>query len=861
MSSYQSSLFSSIFSLFLVLLLSYPINSQVTIYQEGENNFIYSGPGASPIVWPRGAASNSRTVWQRNTNGILTWNISIPAAGNYTLKVGYSNDDTGVLDSLSVLVNGQRVAAFESTNTWSEGLEQGAGWDIFTVSPTLSLGNLDATEIELALELTEHDGFGIEIDYLELHCQSCTLSCNTPPILTTPNNGSATATINPTLNWQAISGAESYRIQIDDDASFSTPLTDISNITQTSFQTSGLIEGNTYYWRVRAQCGGEAGPWSSTWSFITEVVSTTIVFELGDAMGAPGEEVGVAVTLDVSDQQICSFDLELSFDADQLALTAVTAGPAIIDTDWFLDFNSGNNLVSGFSQGSPVGIEGALVILHFQISESALDDCTTISLENALAGNCQGFELTSQFADTGEVCVDSGHSLEGSIFYFSAINDAPGDPVENITVQLIDLNSGSLFASVFTNADGQYHFSDIPLGMDLAIRPLSPDDVNWVGQAVNATDAFRIFQSSIQSNPLTSYFQHIIADLNNTCSINSPDAFLAFQLGIGQISDLSLFGLEDWAFVPLDFDLNETNWCDPPAEIQIFNSSNDQTDLDFISGIYGDANSTGVSNLTSNPSGGLIETPTHEESLLVNGDSVCFSIPMPEASPGDTLNIPVLVDIPEQFEIGSIQFELTFDTSQINILGYTLGEIFPELEGSWFSGQAQPTANQVIFGAFATDTFPLSGSGVLAEFQIVIGEDLNQNEIIPLLLTNGSAGNLNSEDLPSCLNSSEILVAVDEYAELAASSFTVHQNHPNPCQNQTRITYELPAAGWISCVVYDGSGRLVYASPQEWCLAGEQSTMLNCSALKNGVYFYKMVYSDGNAHPTHSRMKKLVVFR
>lgn len=94
--------------------------------------------------------------------------------------------------------------------------------------------------------------------------EDVTINCLLPGAPTLSDPGSSIAAGDSfQLTWSAVSGADSYRVEIDDiDSSFSNsagrPLTAAANITET------LTIAGTYYYRVRAvnDCGD--GPWSNT---------------------------------------------------------------------------------------------------------------------------------------------------------------------------------------------------------------------------------------------------------------------------------------------------------------------------------------------------------------------------------------------------------------------------------------------------------------------------------------------------------------------------------------------------------------------------------------------------------------------
>ncbi|CAB1057475.1 Fibronectin type III domain protein [Olavius sp. associated proteobacterium Delta 1] len=54
----------------------------------------------------------------------------------------------------------------------------------------------------------------------------------------------------PTLSWSAVPDAQSYRIVIDNDADFSSPLVDVGNVSSTNYAVSSDLPDGIIYWRV-----------------------------------------------------------------------------------------------------------------------------------------------------------------------------------------------------------------------------------------------------------------------------------------------------------------------------------------------------------------------------------------------------------------------------------------------------------------------------------------------------------------------------------------------------------------------------------------------------------------------------------
>lgn len=84
-----------------------------------------------------------------------------------------------------------------------------------------------------------------------------------------PRNRFSTAT--PTLTWTRIDGALNYQLDLDDNASFSSPLSIVLPATGLSWTVDTPLANNTaYFWRVRAQRSANPvqwGAWSQTETF------------------------------------------------------------------------------------------------------------------------------------------------------------------------------------------------------------------------------------------------------------------------------------------------------------------------------------------------------------------------------------------------------------------------------------------------------------------------------------------------------------------------------------------------------------------------------------------------------------------
>jgi|GEM_PF-2289661 len=93
-----------------------------------------------------------------------------------------------------------------------------------------------------------------------------------PPKIITPEAGALGQPTSLTVTWGAVPGAVSYDLQIASDPIFLVPVVNVTLITGTSWDVTGLEPGTTYYVRVRAHLASQTTDWSSAASphvFIT----------------------------------------------------------------------------------------------------------------------------------------------------------------------------------------------------------------------------------------------------------------------------------------------------------------------------------------------------------------------------------------------------------------------------------------------------------------------------------------------------------------------------------------------------------------------------------------------------------------
>ncbi|NUN70931.1 MAG: T9SS type A sorting domain-containing protein [Bacteroidetes bacterium] len=72
------------------------------------------------------------------------------------------------------------------------------------------------------------------------------------------------------------------------------------------------------------------------------------------------------------------------------------------------------------------------------------------------------------------------------------------------------------------------------------------------------------------------------------------------------------------------------------------------------------------------------------------------------------------------------------------------------------------------------------------------------------------------------------------------TSWSLSQNHPNPFNPSTTISFTVPAASHVSLVVYDIVGRTVAVLANEYLQAGSYQRTWSAAEMPSGVYYYRL---------------------
>jgi len=95
------------------------------------------------------------------------------------------------------------------------------------------------------------------------------------PQLSLPANGATDQRFPPILEWNNVSNANNYTLQVSTNSSFTNFVFDADSLTATSIQLTNLSGLTKYYWHVNATNNFGTKGWTETWSFTTGIAPVT----------------------------------------------------------------------------------------------------------------------------------------------------------------------------------------------------------------------------------------------------------------------------------------------------------------------------------------------------------------------------------------------------------------------------------------------------------------------------------------------------------------------------------------------------------------------------------------------------------
>lgn len=394
--------------------------------------------------------------------------------------------------------------------------------------------------------------------------------------------------------------------------------------------------------------------------------------------------------------------------------------------------------------------------------------------------------------------------------------------------------TGNMPAPYMTQTNGTYHF-DVSMGADYIIKPFkNHNPLN----GVSTYDLVLITKHILGIQPFDSPYQYIAGDANKSNSVTAYDIVLLRKLILNLSTEIQ--NNTSWRFVSADYEFTRANPLRESFEESILVSDlpGAMANLDFVAIKIGDVsgNAAGNAFTTASPRSG-------DKQFVVE-------IKDQNIKKGDPVSVPFYTSSLQEIE--GYQFTMSFNNLVFESIeeGIITDEHFGithsdrgYITTSWnsfFANISEPSSSTSTSTVQKEErmlfqlTFTATKDGQLADF-LTINSDL----------TSAEAYHVDGALLDV------LLTTAPTTAE--ASIFKVAQNKPNPFNEVTTFSFQLPEASDVTLHILDIQGKIVFN--KKFDFDSGSHTIPFDQHLPEGTYFYQLSSSFGTI------TKKMIVVK
>ena len=355
-----------------------------------------------------------------------TLDVCPPANGVYTVDVG---ERLGYMDPVTLSVAGEPAG---TTATFSTNPVTPVGQSTLTISNTGAAALGSSTLTISGMSTSGPKDVNVTLNILDTNLGAATLL--------TPTNMATDVSIVPTLTWNAVSGAQDYLLEVDDDPAFGSIDYSVVESNTSHMIATPLVGTTTYYWRVQARNTCDTAAFSSVFQFTTSNI-TCATFNSTDVparippngtSGTTTSDVDVTLSGNIIDIDVVNLQGVHTYMGDLDFFLASPTGTSvyILDTsscgtledfDLILDDEAGSpppcppvgggaytpsNALSGFDGEDPGGLWTLTIVDNFTGDTGNLTDWGLYICTSG-GGGCTGADMDMDGFDDCNDCNDN----------------------------------------------------------------------------------------------------------------------------------------------------------------------------------------------------------------------------------------------------------------------------------------------------------------------------------------------------------------------------------------------------------------------------------------------------------------------
>ncbi len=450
------------------------------------------------------------------------------------------------------------------------------------------------------------------------------------------------------------------------------------------------------------------------------------------------------------------------------------------------------------------------------------DDLGTVFVEiwaKDKAGNAAFCETYILIQDNNSSCNQTTAQVAGSL------ETEDVDAVENAKVKISGSSNAFPAPNYFTGNDGKYNFNALPIGDDYLIEPNLNE--NWLN-GVTTYDLLLISRHIMGVKPFETPYKTIAADANRTGSVTTNDIVQLRKLILGVIDTIP--GNTSWRFVPRNhpFSNPQNPWAGAgfPEKMTVADLQSNLNGGDFVGLKTGDVNNNALAN-------GLMASDDRTKS----GKTLHFETDEKLFRGGDEFTVKFSSD--DLARVLGYQFSLAFDPAFLEITDLAPGNL-PDLTAENFG--TSHLSEGILTTSFHTNYIGIGRKEVFTlHFKAKKAGRLSQILQLSNRITPTEAYSREEEKLDVVLR-----FLSKKGATEAGVGFELYQNTPNPFNEKTSISFNLPDDAKVVLTISDARGKILQTQKGKFERGVNAFEILKKDLPDAGVLFYKLETPFGN---------------
>ncbi|MBK8636046.1 MAG: T9SS type A sorting domain-containing protein, partial [Saprospiraceae bacterium] len=408
----------------------------------------------------------------------------------------------------------------------------------------------------------------------------------------------------------------------------------------------------------------------------------------------------------------------------------------------------------------------------------------------------------------------------------TAMNTVRGQLITEVNANLkgaVIALDGNTSERLMTDDSGLFSFNQVAAGRDYMLKPVKDDDH---ANGINTLDLLHIQRHILGMSTLRSPYKLIAADVDKDSRVGVSDLVALRKLVLRSTDRFEKN--TSWRFIDKNFQFKDPSEALNEVfseQYEIINLTENMK-IDFIAVKVGDVDGTAATNAKSSA-----------KTTARSGQKLAFTVNNQNVSKGEIFDVTLSVE--ELSTVFGMQYQLNFDPNSAELI------------------EAQSLVNGT-----TAQNYNLADAGrgnILSSWTAPYGQEMKDM----VTFTFKAKRNLNTTSLLSFRDEWLTSEAYDENLEAiqlemrnggkVIEGFNLYQNNPNPFNDLTSVSFDLPESMNARFTIFDVTGKVIKQINRKF-EGGKNTIQIESSELENaGVYFYSLEAGGFNA------TKKMVI--